>query len=232
MTLLSCADQRYCMVTPTVQVMHRHLNCGNRASLRGCPTPSVDQATCCQKDGEGHWQINLTGEMAYRHFNGEEGPDKGPRLRPEPLSIRNNGANPQKRSQTGVEFLSKIHTELHVRPHKMAALKVSGGSTRSPDTNKLKIRPTIEATTCPYNNMGPKPVEYAIKHLDILMGKKPTQMNKYLKNHRTRRIYTRVTMVSKRDQEICGPDDKDSYDASSYLYTNYYYYYYLIGNNY
>ena len=62
--------------------------------------------------------------MDYRHFNDQESPDKGPRLGPEPLPIRNNGANLKKRFQTGVEFLSKIHRELHVRPHKMGALKV------------------------------------------------------------------------------------------------------------
>ena len=77
---------------PTVQVMLRHLGGGDRASLSECPTPSVDQATSgCQKNGEGHWQNNLTGEMTYSNFNSEKGPNKGPRLRPEPLSIKNNG---------------------------------------------------------------------------------------------------------------------------------------------
>ena len=47
-------------------------------------------------------------------------------------------------------------SELHVRPHKLAALKVSGGSTRSTGTIKLNIRPTSEATTCP-NTKGPSP---------------------------------------------------------------------------
>ena len=87
------------------------------------PAPSFDQATSgCQNTGEGdpQWgsQYNLTGEMTYSHFNSEEGPDKGPRLRPEPLSIRNNGANPLKRSQTALEFLTEIQIELNVRPHK------------------------------------------------------------------------------------------------------------------
>ena len=109
--------------------------------------------------------------MAYRHFNGEEGPDKGPRLRPEANSISNNDANPLKRSLTGDEFPAEIQmelhvrphklaelkvSELHVRPHKLAALKVSGGSTRSTGTIKLNIRPTSEATSCP-NTKGPSP---------------------------------------------------------------------------
>ena len=60
--------------------------------------------------------------MTYSHFNSEEGPDKGPRLRPEPKSIRNQGANPLKRSQTGLEFLTEIQMALHVRPHMMQQL--------------------------------------------------------------------------------------------------------------
>ena len=61
---------------------------------------------------------------------------------------------------------------------------------------------------------------------------------KIFKNNRTRRIYTCAIIVRRRVQEIGGPEDKDSCDASSsHLYTkkNYYYhdyYYYLIGNNY
>ena len=43
------------------------------------------------------------------------------------------------------EFSQKIHAELHLRPHKMAALKVSGGSTGSPDRHMSKVRPRDEA---------------------------------------------------------------------------------------
>ena len=49
------------------------------------------------------------------------------------------------RSLTVDEFSQKIHAELHVRPHKMAALKVSGGSTGSPDRHMSIIRPHNEA---------------------------------------------------------------------------------------
>ena len=96
----------------------------------------------------------------------------------------------------------------------MAALRVSGGSARSTGTNKLNIRPTYEATTCPYIK-GPSPIENTFKpsnklggeqqytgsFINILLTKKLTQVGNYINNRRTRRIYTRVVLVSKRDQE-------------------------------
>ena len=89
----------------------------------------------------------------------------------------------------------------------MAALKVSGGSTRSAGTIKLKIRPIYEATTCPYNK-GPLPVEYRTKYLDILTREKTQTSGNYLKNHRTGRIYTPAVLVIKWDQDICIPKKK------------------------
>ena len=176
---------------PTVQVMLRHLGGGDRASLSGCPTPSFDQATSgCQNNGEGDpkWgsQYNLTGEMTYSHFNSEEGPDKGPRLRPEPQTIKNNGPNPLKRSQKWVEFQMGVQKELKLRPYRMAPTLVSSRSTRSTDTNKLNIRPTPEATTCP-NQRGLSPIntiasnklqgeqQYIYICANIILTKRPTQ---------------------------------------------------------
>ena len=52
--------------------------------------------------------------MTYSLFNSEEGPDKGPKLRREPQTIKNNGTNPPKRSHKGVEFQIGIQTELNV----------------------------------------------------------------------------------------------------------------------
>ena len=69
--------------------------------------------------------------MTYSHFNSEEGPNKGPRLRPEPLTINNNGTNPPKRSHKGVEFQTGIQTEMNVNTNKLASTPVSGESTRS-----------------------------------------------------------------------------------------------------
>ena len=58
--------------------------------------------------------------MTYSYFNSEEGPDKGPRLRPEPQTIKNNGQKPLKRSQKWLEFLMGVQKELKLRPYKMA----------------------------------------------------------------------------------------------------------------
>ena len=223
--------------------------------------------------------------MAYRHFNGEVGPERDPRLRPEVKSISNSGKNPRMRSLTDDEFSQKIHdkfsqkiyaelhlrphkmaalkeksisnsgknphmrsltvdefsqkihAELHVRPHKMAALKVSGGSTGShdrnmskmrphdealelqvsphklataltvsggstgsPDKAKLQISPDNQAATGPYiyRNMGQKPAKYAyaFKQVNLKRGKKTSQVEIYLNNSRSRRIYTRAIIVS------------------------------------
>ena len=67
--------------------------------------------------------------------------------------------------------------ELHVSPHKMAAFKVPGGSTRS------------KGTTCPIQR-GNKII------IRIILIKKPTQVDKYLRTLRTRRIYTRTVLVT------------------------------------
>ena len=72
------------------------------------------------------------------------------------------------------------------------------------DTIRLKIRPTYEATTCPYNK-GPLPVEYTTKYFNILRRKRSTQVDNYLKKRRIGRIYTRAVLVSKGDQDICIP---------------------------
>ena len=66
--------------------------------------------------------------------------------------------------------------ELHVSPHKLAAFKVSGGSTRS------------KGTTCPKQRRN--------IIVRIVLIKKTTQVDKYLRKHRTRRIYTRRVLVT------------------------------------
>ena len=67
--------------------------------------------------------------------------------------------------------------ELHVSPHKMAAFKVPGESTRS------------KGTTCPIQRGSTISIR-------IIMIKKPTQVDKYLRTLRTRRIYTRTVLVT------------------------------------
>ena len=67
-------------------------------------------------------------------------------------------------------------SELHVSPHKLAAFKVSGGSTRS------------KGTTCPKQRRN--------IIVRIVLIKKTTQVDKYLRTHRTRRIYTCTVLVT------------------------------------
>ena len=48
------------------------------------------------------------------------------------------------------QFSQKIDDKLHIRPHKMAALKVSGGSTRSPEANSISnngVNPQVRSLT-------------------------------------------------------------------------------------
>ena len=66
-------------------------------------------------------------------------------LKEKSSSNSTSGKNPHMRSLTVDDFSQKIHAEAHVRPHKVAALKVVEGSTGSPDRHMSFISTHNEA---------------------------------------------------------------------------------------
>ena len=124
MVLCICGPRFTCAGSnPITQVIHRHLRNGR---------PSIALATCCQDDGEGLWQCNLTDEMAYRHFKGEVIPERDDPARDGPAMDDPERDDPEKDGPErddqfssseipyGINYKRSFDDKEFIKPHKMA----------------------------------------------------------------------------------------------------------------